>query len=216
MSIQIMPSLFKANHQYSALSGRNNNGYSEFMRNTPGSVKTAYDIDNHAANHRSDIFSWDDEEFASLIESLSNQTISKDQEIDWEANGDSRLTQEQADYLREKYDIENMSAQDYYNLMADLTNMNLISGQDVIRQHARPIIIGTTVSMVVKEEDPACFQGNILEQAASRYKNAIDQLSMLDSVFFPAQEQKAAQKEALLDEKDLYKRLMELYHAIRR
>lgn len=32
MSIQIMPSLFKANNQYSALSGRNNNRYSEFMR----------------------------------------------------------------------------------------------------------------------------------------------------------------------------------------
>lgn len=48
-----------------------------------------------------------------------------------------RLTDEQIGYLKENYDIKNMSKQDYYNLMADVTQMNVLSAEDIARQQVQ-------------------------------------------------------------------------------
>lgn len=48
-----------------------------------------------------------------------------------------QLTDEQIGYLKENYDIKNMSKQDYYNLMADVTQMNVLSAEDIARQQVQ-------------------------------------------------------------------------------
>lgn len=48
-----------------------------------------------------------------------------------------QLTDEQIGYLKENYDIKNMSKQDYYNLMADVTQMNVLSAEVIARQQVQ-------------------------------------------------------------------------------
>lgn len=89
---------------------------------------------------------FDDEKFASKLELGGNEEISTEKPIDWQADGGNELTKDQIDYLKSNYDVENMSTQDYYNLMSDLTHMNVISGKDLGRQHAGVLPIGVTAA----------------------------------------------------------------------
>lgn len=61
-----------------------------------------------------------------------------DAEFDWEADGTGELTESQISYLREKYDVENLSQNDFYHLLAELSGMNVISREDVRNQFVRP------------------------------------------------------------------------------
>lgn len=63
--------------------------------------------------------------------------IKLDKKINWNADGTSELTEDQIQYLREKYDVENMSKSDFYNLLAELSGMNVISHKDVENQFLR-------------------------------------------------------------------------------
>lgn len=63
--------------------------------------------------------------------------IKLDKKINWNADGTSELTEDQIQYLREKYDVENMSKSDFYNLLAELSDMNVISHKDVENQFLR-------------------------------------------------------------------------------
>lgn len=47
--------------------------------------------------------------------------------IDWDADGTSSLTEDQIAHLRETYDLSHMDKESYWNLMAELTDMNVIS-----------------------------------------------------------------------------------------
>lgn len=64
--------------------------------------------------------------------------IKMDEKINWSADGTSELTESQIKYLQEKYDIENLSKSDFYNLLAELSGMNVISQEDVRSQFLRP------------------------------------------------------------------------------
>ena len=66
---------------------------------------------------------------------LCEKHISREKTINWQATGTDVLTKQQMDELQEKYDIENLSDQDYYDLMSDLTHLNVISGGDVARTY---------------------------------------------------------------------------------
>lgn len=55
--------------------------------------------------------------------------------INWHSKGDRELTAEQIAELKKKYDVENLSRQDYYDLMSDLTRMEVLSGEDCARVH---------------------------------------------------------------------------------
>ncbi len=66
---------------------------------------------------------------------LCEKHISREKTINWQATGTDVLTQQQMEELQEKYDIENLSDQDYYDLMSDLTHLNVISGGDVARTY---------------------------------------------------------------------------------
>ena len=59
------------------------------------------------------------------------QGVDTSQEINWGADGSHKLTNEEKAYLNKKYDINNLSPQDMYNLLQELTSMNAISGDDL-------------------------------------------------------------------------------------
>ena len=63
--------------------------------------------------------------------------VKLDKKINWNADGTSELADDQIQYLQEKYDVENMSKSDFYNLLAELSGMNVISHKDVENQFLR-------------------------------------------------------------------------------
>lgn len=73
---------------------------------------------------------WNDELLA-LFLGGTNETIDISRAVNWNSTGDATLTAEQISELRGKYNLNNLSPQDHYDLMVDLTNMNAISGEDI-------------------------------------------------------------------------------------
>ena len=145
--------------------------------------------------------------------------VSTDKPLNWDADGTSKLTQEQIDYLRSTYDLSDMSKQDYYDLMADLTNMNAISIKDVISQYVKPIVPGVVVGSASQERSGdfgqfnkyGNLQGNLLQ-----YLKDLNYMSewlknghstMDSSTFF-------AFKDYLNDEKALAGRLESIFDLI--
>lgn len=55
--------------------------------------------------------------------------------INWESLGDHKLTAEEIEQLKGKYDVKNLTAQEYYDLMSELTHMEVLSGNDVMGVH---------------------------------------------------------------------------------
>lgn len=54
--------------------------------------------------------------------------------INWDADGTSSLTEEQIEHLRSTYDLSHMDKESYWDLMAELTDMNVISARDIASQ----------------------------------------------------------------------------------
>lgn len=73
---------------------------------------------------------WTDELLASFAGG-GRDVIDTSKAINWNATGNATLTAEQIAELRGKYNLNNLSPQDYYDLMADLTNMDAISAEDI-------------------------------------------------------------------------------------
>lgn len=73
---------------------------------------------------------WDDEYFARVVS--DGTEIDTSNTINWEATGEKKLTQEQIAQLKKKYDVTNLSSQDYYDLMSELTHMDVLSAEDCI------------------------------------------------------------------------------------
>ena len=145
--------------------------------------------------------------------------VSTDKPVNWDADGSSKLTQEQIDYLRSTYDLSDMSKQDYYDLLADLTNMNAISIKDVISQYVKPVVPGVVVGSASQERSGdfgqfnkyGNLQGNLLQ-----YLKDLNYMSewlknghstMDSSTFF-------AFKDYLNDEKALAGRLESIFDLI--
>jgi len=140
--------------------------------------------------------------------------------MNWDADGTSKLTQEQLDYLKSNYDLSDMSKQDYYDLMADLTNMNAISIEDVVSQHMKPMIPGVAVMSISESDSERGFAhfnkyGNLKENLL-QYMEDLDYMdewlvnghSVMDtSTFF-------AFKNYLSDEKALAGRLEFIFNLI--
>ena len=76
---------------------------------------------------------WTDEMLAYIVGNGSEIDTTKT--INWESKGDKQLTEDQIEQLKKKYDVTNLSPQDYYNLMTDLTQMNVLSGEDCKGAH---------------------------------------------------------------------------------
>lgn len=73
---------------------------------------------------------WNDESFAKAID--FSEEIDTTKTINWGADGNHELTQQQIEVLKGKYDVNNLTEQEQYDLMSDLTHMNAISPEDMM------------------------------------------------------------------------------------
>ncbi len=67
----------------------------------------------------------------------AGQGVDTTRRINEEATGEATLTPEQIEMLSEKYDVDNLTPQQQYDLLCDLTDMNAISAEDVYRSCMR-------------------------------------------------------------------------------
>ncbi len=94
-------------------------------------------------SNKTTIFTKEQLEYLKSMEDFSGTNA---QPINWEADGSLSLTKDQAEYLTSKYDFSDMSKQDYYNFLSELTHMNIISAEDVVSQYVKPIPPGVIVT----------------------------------------------------------------------
>lgn len=73
---------------------------------------------------------WTDQTIATLIGGIS-APIDTTKTINWASKGNKELTEQQIAKLKEKYDVRNMSHQEYYDLLSDLTHMEVLSAEDM-------------------------------------------------------------------------------------
>lgn len=102
-----------------------------------------------------------------------------DHEIDWESDGTGSLTEEQIQYLKGKYNVENLTETDYYNLLAELTEMNVLSGKDVEKQFVRQMPPCTAMVMPGYVDMDKEFAGNYLKRLQKELDETELILSML-------------------------------------
>lgn len=69
---------------------------------------------------------WND---TTVNEDISSQT---DKALNVVSSGEHLLTDAEINDLKSKYDVTNLSRLDYYNLMADMTNLNAISSREAL------------------------------------------------------------------------------------
>lgn len=73
---------------------------------------------------------WTDETLA-VLACKGGAEIDTTKTVNWNATGKHALTKAQLAKLRKKYNMENLSGQSFYNLMADLSNLNAIHAEDI-------------------------------------------------------------------------------------
>lgn len=78
---------------------------------------------------------WTDDGLASIIGGRDGAVIPKDP-INWDSKGDRELTAEDIARLKEKYDVDRLSSQQYYDLLSDLTQLGALSGEDCMDAHS--------------------------------------------------------------------------------
>ena len=186
------------------------------------SIMAAEENKQNSKNQSDGIDAWIEKNRDKDFGMLMGGGVSTDKPLNWDADGTSKLTGEQIDYLRSTYDLSDMSKQDYYDLMADLTNMNAISIKDVISQHVKPMVPGVVRTSVSQGDTERGFghfnmygnvQGNLLQYIRDlNYMS--EQLtnghSTMDSLTF------FAFKEYLNDEKAMAGRLESIFNLIAR
>ena len=79
------------------------------------------------------------EQFLSYVQMNSRKTTGEENQFNWEADGTGELTEEQIAYLKEKYDMNHLTYEQCLKLMAELTQMNSLSGEDVKNQLVRQV-----------------------------------------------------------------------------
>ena len=77
------------------------------------------------------------------------QGIDTTRKLNEESKGDQELTVDQIAQLKEKYDVENMSTQERYDMYCDLTDMGVLSVRDIMLGSVGTSPISTTT--VVKQ-----------------------------------------------------------------
>lgn len=58
--------------------------------------------------------------------------VSGEKNINWNATGARQLTRDEIAMLKKTYDVTDLSSQDYYDLICDLTQLNAISAKEAI------------------------------------------------------------------------------------
>ena len=78
---------------------------------------------------------WDDKTYADYVMRFKKVSINTDNPINWGTTGEHQLTKEEIDTLKSKYNVTNLSEQSFYDLMADLSNLNAIKPEDIISEY---------------------------------------------------------------------------------
>lgn len=148
--------------------------------------------------------------------------VVEEKPINWDADGSAKLTDEQAEDLKSRYDITDIRKQDYYNLLAELSDMNVISAKDVMRQFIEPgpFLVEHYVVPAGADQDflrlPSC-SGNMLEKTAdflNRLNTASSWLCAHSAMIDPSSF--LAQKSSLDDRIKTYQNLSEIFQLIAR
>lgn len=98
-----------------------------------------------------------------------------------ESDGTGTLTEDQIQYLRKKYDMEELSETDYHDLLAELAEMNVLSREDVKRQFVRKIPPCTTMVMPWHRDMDRTNGGNYLEKLQKELNETEYILSMINA-----------------------------------
>lgn len=172
-------------------------------------------VGGHITNHS-------DKVFAEALQGGSGDNISTEKSINWQATGESALTGAQIDYLKENYDIEHMDSQDYYNLIADLTNMNVISAKDIAKNHIGAVTTSNAAGFPPshdtygdKNGDAASFIGNVYGKILERSKLATDVLERINTgENFSSAQVYLNIKEIYEDQKRVYDKFLDILEKI--
>lgn len=108
---------------------------------TPIDIKSESEkamLDGLGASFRMNAFS--DDELCKIF----GTAVETNGKINLDATGGTELTEEQITYFRNKYNVENLSAQEKFDLMRELSDLKVISGKDAL---------GSAVSMVAMPEN---------------------------------------------------------------
>lgn len=111
---------------------------------------------------------WNDTTVHEDLSSLTDKTFNV------VATGDHQLTQDEIDDLRNRYDVTNLSRLDYYNLMADMTNLNAIAIGEIFHGYLK-----LPPSCVFDHEDPYAFTLGSTETGYKRYWAAPNMIERL-------------------------------------
>ncbi|WP_349947163.1 hypothetical protein ABFV83_01400 [Lacrimispora sp. BS-2] len=165
-----------------------------------GSVQTS--SANKEEPHKKELEDeFDDEKLASHLDDYSGKKISTEKHVNWNSLGLGKLTLQQLNYLKSTYDVENMDPQSCYDLLADLSNMGVLSGYDIVRQYTsfpvpggrnpvgggfdglpleKLIAMGRAVPLPqggYEINNTICAGGNVLENQQMSYDSALGRLS---------------------------------------
>ncbi len=106
---------------------------------------SSFSNENHIDNAKNDIEEeLNDIKFARLIGGKFGSVLIE-KPINWDSKGNRRLTDAQKKLLMAEYNVENISKQDFYNLFADLTNMEIISKDDIRRMYISTVVKNATL-----------------------------------------------------------------------
>lgn len=106
---------------------------------------SSFSNENHIDNAKNEVEEeLTDIKFARLIGGKFN-SILIEKPINWESKGNRRLTDAQKKLLMAEYNVENISKQDFYNLFADLTGMEIISKDDIRRMYISTVVKNATL-----------------------------------------------------------------------
>lgn len=114
----------------SVLSKTSENAASEVL-----SENTRKQADNYMPSTCFLGITFNDTVFAEFITKFDGGPVSTENPINWRTTGEHSLTDDEIVCLKGKYDITNMSPQDYYDLMADLSQLNAITVDKVVERY---------------------------------------------------------------------------------
>ena len=124
--------------------------------------------------------------------------IDTSKSINWDSVGENKLTQEQIDRLKEEYDVENLTPQQQYDLLADLSNMGVLSGEDCRSFYMRKMPEGANGMLAPANDTHSFTLGNALSNVTSDWNDASYMLGLLrDPKFYKNNPQLIGKKDAL-------------------
>lgn len=105
---------------------------------------------------------WTDQTLAVFIGNGGQIPIDTEKTINWDSQGDQELTEAQILELRAKYDLDHLTAQQYYNLLSDLTHLGVLSAHDCASLHLSTASSGISFLPFPVGGQAGLFDGNLL------------------------------------------------------